>query len=54
MNGGMEPIVPWKRFYHDLRKDLVLAMAAEEEGSTGTAKRFWKWSEEQVEAFVVF
>lgn len=47
-------IVPWGRFYYDLRKDLVLAMAAEEEGGTRLAERFWEWSEEQVEAFVVF
>lgn len=46
-------IVPWGRFYYDMRKDLVLAMAAEE-GGTRLAKRFWEWSEEQVEAFVVF
>lgn len=44
-------IVPWGRIYNGLRKDLILAMTAEE-GGTGIAKRFWEWSEEQAKAFV--
>lgn len=54
MRGGNGAyIVPWGRFYNGLRKELVLAMTAEEDGGTGIAKRFWEWSEEQVKAFVL-
>jgi len=33
-----------------LRQDLVVAQKTEEGGS-GVAKQFWKWSEEQVKVF---
>ena len=35
-------IVPWGRFYNGLRKDLILAMIAGEEGGTGIARSFWE------------
>ena len=32
-----------------LRADLVAASKTEAEGGTGVGKRFWEWTEEQIE-----
>lgn len=45
-------IVPWGRFGHPLRKDLLVAQKTEEEGGSGHAAKFWEWSEEQVKPFL--
>ncbi|KAI1155015.1 short-chain dehydrogenase [Nemania diffusa] len=39
-------IVPWGRI-GNIRKDLLEGSMPEEEGGTGKAQKFWKWSEDQ-------
>ncbi|KAI8628713.1 short-chain dehydrogenase [Xylariaceae sp. FL1651] len=43
-------IVPWGRF-DNIRKDLLEGSQPEEEGGTGIAQKFWKWSEEQTSPY---
>lgn len=43
-------VVPWGHF-KSVRKDLELGMKSVKEEGTGTAERFWDWSEEQVKAY---
>ncbi|KAI8952385.1 short-chain dehydrogenase [Xylaria longipes] len=43
-------IVPWGRI-EDIRKDLLEGSKPEEEGGTGIAQKFWKWSEEQTSRY---
>lgn len=45
-------VLPWGRLHHKLRKDLVLGQKTEAEGGTGTAEKFWNWSEEQVKPYL--
>ncbi|KAI8960086.1 short-chain dehydrogenase [Daldinia sp. FL1419] len=40
-------VVPWGRI-RPIRKDLMDATKTEEEGGNGTAKKFWEWTDEQV------
>ncbi|KAI2468307.1 NAD(P)-binding protein [Annulohypoxylon bovei var. microspora] len=60
--GGLSPevtleksgqwVIPWGRF-QSLRKDLVAgSRSTSEPGGTGTAERFWDWSEEQVRSYL--
>ncbi|KAF6838340.1 short-chain dehydrogenase [Colletotrichum plurivorum] len=46
-----EWIVPWGRFYA-IRDDLVQGSKSREEGGTGLAEDFWKWTEEQVKPYL--
>ncbi|KAI1180453.1 short-chain dehydrogenase [Nemania sp. FL0916] len=39
-------IIPWGRI-SNIRRDLLQGSKSEEEGGTGIAQKFWKWSEEQ-------
>ncbi|OAQ61207.1 short-chain dehydrogenase protein [Pochonia chlamydosporia 170] len=43
-------IVPWGRFA-SIREDVRLGSLTLAEGGTGTAERFWEWSEEQVKPY---
>ena len=43
-------VVPWGR-HMPLRKDLEAAAKSEAEGGTGTAAKFWDWTEEQVKPY---
>ena len=43
-------VVPWGR-HMPLRKDLEAAAKTEAEGGTGTAAKFWDWTEEQVKPY---
>lgn len=43
-------VVPWGRI-EDIRKDLLEGSKPEEEGGTGIAQKFWKWSEEQTSRY---
>ncbi|KAI0191192.1 hypothetical protein EV127DRAFT_428846 [Xylaria flabelliformis] len=43
-------IVPWGRI-ENIRKDLLEGTKSEEEGGTGVAQKFWKWSEEQTRSY---
>ncbi|KAI0115904.1 short-chain dehydrogenase [Nemania sp. FL0031] len=45
-------IVPWGRI-GNIRKDLLEGSRPEEEGGTGLARKFWKWSEEQTGRYVL-
>jgi retinol dehydrogenase-12 len=47
-SGGF--VWPWGRF-GTIRKDLVAATKSEAEGGNGNAKKFWDWTEEQVERY---
>ncbi|KAF2449873.1 NAD(P)-binding protein [Karstenula rhodostoma CBS 690.94] len=42
---------PWGRF-GTVRQDLVAATKSEAEGGNGNAKKFWDWTEEQVEKYL--
>ncbi len=44
-------VVPWGRFM-PVRKDVEAAGKSEEDGGTGTGKKFWDWTEEQVKPFL--
>lgn len=44
-------IVPWGRI-ENIRKDLLEGSKPEEEGGTGIAQKFWKWSEDQTREYV--
>ncbi|TQN71544.1 putative oxidoreductase [Colletotrichum shisoi] len=44
-------VVPWGRFYA-IREDLVQGSKSREEGGTGLAEDFWKWTEQQVEKYL--
>lgn len=44
-------IAPWGRFY-SIRSDLVQSSKSREEGGTGLAEDFWKWTEQQVENYL--
>jgi len=44
-------VVPWGRFYA-IREDLVLGSKSREEGGTGLAEDFWKWTDEQVKKYL--
>ncbi|KAJ4360754.1 short-chain alcohol dehydrogenase [Didymosphaeria variabile] len=58
---GLSPVVtveksgtfiwPWGRF-GTVRQDLVAATKSETDGGNGNAKKFWDWTEEQVEKYV--
>ncbi|KAI0166152.1 short-chain dehydrogenase [Xylariaceae sp. FL1272] len=50
--GSWNKLVPWGRITIDIRKDVLQGSKPEEEGGTGIAEKFWKWSEEQTRAFV--
>lgn len=43
-------VVPWGRFA-SIREDVRLGSLTLAEGGTGTAERFWEWSEEQVKPY---
>ncbi|KAI1818756.1 short-chain dehydrogenase [Poronia punctata] len=43
-------IVPWGRF-EKIRSDIYEGSKSEEEGGTGIAQKFWKWSEEQTSPY---
>ncbi|KAI1187097.1 short-chain dehydrogenase [Nemania serpens] len=43
-------IVPWGRI-ENIRKDLLEGSKPEEEGGTGIAQKFWKWSEQQTSQY---
>ena len=45
-------VIPWGRFGHPLREDLLVAQKTEEEGGSGHAAKFWDWSEEQVKPYL--
>lgn len=45
-------VLPWGRFGHDIRKDLMLAQRSKQEGGTGTAEKFWDWCDEQVKLYL--
>lgn len=49
-NGGY--VIPFGRFYDNLRKDLVLGKRSQDEGGTGIAADFWDWCEEQVKEYI--
>ncbi|OAG11934.1 NAD(P)-binding protein [Paraphaeosphaeria sporulosa] len=44
-------IWPWGRF-GTVRQDLVAATKSEAESGNGNAKKFWDWTEEQIEKYV--
>ncbi|KAI0135788.1 short-chain dehydrogenase [Daldinia grandis] len=44
-------VIPWGRI-RPVRKDLVEATKTEEEGGNGTAKKFWEWTDEQVNKYI--
>ncbi|KAI2642712.1 short-chain dehydrogenase [Xylaria nigripes] len=44
-------IVPWGRITN-IRSDLVKGSKTKEEGGTGVAQKFWKWSEEQTKDYL--
>lgn len=43
-------IVPWGRI-ENIRKDLLEGSKSEEEGGTGIAQKFWKWTEDQTREY---
>jgi retinol dehydrogenase 12 len=45
-------VIPWGRF-QDVREDLAAASksAAEPDG-TGTAEKFWEWTEKETKAYL--
>ncbi|KAI1125037.1 short-chain dehydrogenase [Nemania abortiva] len=45
-------IIPWGRI-GNIRWDLLEGSRPEEEGGTGFAQRFWKWSEEQTSRYAL-
>ncbi len=45
-------VLPWGRFGPEIRKDLMLAQKPEKEGGTGTAEKFWDWSDEQMKPYM--
>lgn len=48
----LEPLVaPWGQFWK-LSNDMVAATKSEKQGGTGIAKRFWDWTEAQVEPYL--
>ncbi|KAL0938302.1 short-chain dehydrogenase [Colletotrichum truncatum] len=44
-------VVPWGRLY-SIRDDLVQGSKSREEGGTGLAEDFWKWTEDQVKKYL--
>ena len=44
-------VIPWGRLA-DIRKDVAEAAKSKEEGGSGTAEKFWAWSEEQVKPYL--
>ncbi|OHE93276.1 short-chain dehydrogenase [Colletotrichum orchidophilum] len=44
-------VIPWGRFYA-IRDDLVQGSKSREEGGTGLAEDFWRWTEEQVAKYL--
>jgi len=44
-------VIPWGRLA-DIRKDIAEAAKSKEEGGSGTAEKFWAWSEEQVKPYL--
>ncbi|TEA12742.1 putative oxidoreductase [Colletotrichum sidae] len=46
-----EWVVPWGRLY-SIRDDLVQGSKSREDGGTGLAQDFWKWTEEQVAKYL--
>ncbi|GAP87685.1 putative short-chain dehydrogenase [Rosellinia necatrix] len=50
MRNSGDWIVPWGRI-DNIRKDLLEGSKPEEEGGTGIAQKFWKWSDEQTSRY---
>jgi hypothetical protein len=47
----MSPVAPFGRFL-PIRADVLKGSLSETEGGTGTAEKFWAWSEEQTKPYL--
>lgn len=50
-NGGAY-VLPWGRLHPSPRGDLLHALKAKEDGGSGVANEFWKWSVDQIADYI--
>lgn len=49
--GNFILVIPWGRVA-PVRKDLVEAIKPETDGGNGTARKFWEWTENQIQPYL--